>query len=103
MNLAQSKDAKVRATVALRTDLPMGMMISLSNDAKSAVRAALASSAGVSRVATVISRLLEDKDSDVVSALASNPTVSTEIVQIIASDGPRGARKAANDRLALSV
>jgi len=103
IDLAQSKDAKVRATVALRADLPLGMMISLSNDPKSNVRAALASSSGVSRAATVVSRLLEDKDADVVAALAANPTVSVEIVRLIASDGPRAARKVATGRLAVAV
>ena len=91
--LSASKDVRVRELLATRADLPMGVMITLAQDDKPSVRAAMASNVGVVRVPSVIQSLARDRADAVALALVRNPAVSSDTVEVIASLR-RGAVKA---------
>jgi hypothetical protein len=83
--LSASKDARVRELLATRTDLPMGVVITLAQDDKSSVRREIAANAAVARVPSVIESLGRDRDDAVASAIVHNTAVSNDAVEVIAS------------------
>lgn len=99
MDLVRSKDVSARVAAAGRADAPLGALIAFTQDPKPEVRAAVASNPGIGRTTTVIARLADDKNIDVVRALIDNPSVPHEAVEKIAADGPKAARGYAQARL----
>src|SRR5680860_377079 len=65
INLASSRDASIRESVAARPDAPISALIVLAQDSKSKVRRALAANSAVARAVSVQGMLAADKDSDV--------------------------------------
>ncbi|WP_291379971.1 hypothetical protein [Demequina sp.] len=100
INLASSRDASIRESVAARPDAPISALIVLAQDSKSKVRVALASNQAVARVESVLGMLVADKDADVGIALATNPAAPTETVRRLLDHGKKSVRNAAAERLA---
>lgn len=97
--LATSKDAKIRESLAARTDAPLSVLIQLAQDGKSRVRETLAANPAVGNSASVLGLLSADKDADVVLALATNPAVPETTVRALLDHGKKQVRKAAEARL----
>lgn len=85
MELAASKDPATRANLAGNTELTTGLIITLSQDQKAAVRRAVAANSAVVRVASVVEALARDKDVSVVTALIRNSHVGDDVVEVIAA------------------
>lgn len=100
INLASSRDASIRESVAARPDAPIGALIVLAQDSKSRVRRALAANAAVARAESVQGMLMADKDSDVALALASNPATPDATLRRLLDYGKKSVRTTAKERLA---
>ncbi|MCB2412535.1 hypothetical protein LGT39_06690 [Demequina sp. TTPB684] len=100
INLASSRDASIRESVAARQDAPISAMIVLAQDSKSKVRYALASNPAVVKAQSVLGMLAADKDTDVGIALAMNPATPLDTLRTLAEDGKKGVRKLAAERIA---
>ncbi len=98
-NLATSKDAQIRESLAARPDAPFSVLILLAQDKKSAVREALAANPAVGIAASVLSILAGDKDTDVVLALVANAATPVDTVRALIDHGKKSVRKAAEARL----
>ena len=98
-NLATSKDAKIRESLAARPDAPFSVLILLAQDSKSNVRKALAGNPAVGIAVSVLSILSSDKDADVVLALVENAVTPVETVRALLDHGKKTVRKAAESRL----
>lgn len=96
--LVSSKDAKVRLSLAARPDAPLSALIHLAQDSKSGVRKALAANPALARVQTVVTMLCEDKDLDVLIAVAQNPAVPAAWVSALRDHPRRQVRDAAAAR-----
>ncbi|HZJ39801.1 MAG TPA: hypothetical protein VFD20_02470 [Demequina sp.] len=99
INLASSRDASIRESVAARPDAPISALIVLAQDSKSKVRRALAANSAVARAVSVQGMLAADKDSDVVLALAINPATPDETLRRLLDHGKKSVRNAAEERL----
>lgn len=99
INLASSRDASIRESVAARPDAPISALIVLAQDPKSKVRRALASNAAVARAESVQGMLVTDKDADVALALAANPATPHAALLRLLEHGKKSVRKAAQERL----
>jgi|SRR5680860_786780 len=99
INLASSRDASIRESVAARPDAPISALIVLAQDSKSKVRRALAANSAVARAVSVQGMLAADKDSDVVLALAINPATPDETLRSLLDHGKKSVRNAAEERL----
>lgn len=100
INLASSRDASIRESVAARPDAPISALIVLAQDSKSKVRRALAANSAVARAVSVQGMLAADKDSDVALALAINPATPDETLRSLLDYGKKSVRNAAEERLA---
>ncbi len=98
-NLATSRDAKIRESLAARPDAPLSVLILLAQDSKSNVRKALAANPAVGIAASVLSILAADKDTDVVLALVENAATPVATVRALLDHGKKNVRKAAQSRL----
>ncbi len=98
-NLATSKDAKIRESLAARPDAPLSVLILLAQDSKSNVRKALAANPAVGIAASVLSILAADKDTDVVLALVENAATPVATVRALLDHGKKNVRKGAQSRL----
>lgn len=99
INLASSRDASIRESVAARPDAPISALIVLAQDSKSKVRRALAANSAVARAESVQGMLVTDKDSDVVLALAFNPATPVATLRRLLDHGKKSVRNAAQERL----
>jgi len=98
-NLATSKDAKIRESLAARPDAPLSVLILLAQDSKSNVRKALAANPAVGIATSVLSILANDKDGDVVLALVNNVATPAVTLRVLLDNGKKNVRKAAEARL----
>lgn len=98
-NLATSKDAKIRESLAARPDAPLSVLILLAQDSKSDVRKALAANPAVGIATSVLSMLSTDKDADVVLALVENRATPATTLRALLDHGKKSVRKAAESRL----
>ena len=98
-NLATSKDAKIRESLAARPDAPLSVMILLAQDSKSNVRRALAANPAIGIATSVLSILAGDKDTDVVLALAENAATPAVTLQVLVGHGKKNVRRSAEARL----
>lgn len=103
INLASSRDASIRESVAARPDAPISALIVLAQDSKSKVRRALASNPAVARAESVQGMLLNDKDTDVALALASNPVTPAATLRRLLDHGKKNVRAVAQERLTQSM
>lgn len=94
--LGQSPSAVVRAAVAARSDCPLGLQIAFVEDRSLDVRVTLASNP---YAGPVLGRLAEDKHTEVVDGVVSNPSTPAEVLVALAGHRNRAIRKAAGDRL----
>jgi len=101
LGLATSRDAKIRESVATRSDAPLSVLIHLAQDSKVSVRLALASNPGIATMASVIDLLAADKDHDVVLALVNNTSISVTRLAQLSDHSKKRVRQAFTDRLAL--
>ena len=99
LQLATSKDAKIRESLASRQDAPLSALIQLAQDGKSRVREALAANPAVGGAASVLGILADDKDADVVLALVANPAVPIGTVRSLLNHGKKNVRQAAEARM----
>ncbi len=99
INLASSRDASIRESVAARPDAPISALIVLAQDSKSKVRRALAANSAVARAVSVQGMLATDKDSDVALLLAMNPATPDETLRRLLDYGKKSVRNAAEERL----
>lgn len=97
--LATSKDAKIRESLAARRDAPLSALIQLAQDHKSRVREALAGNPAIGGAASVLGILAADKDADVVLALVKNDAVPVSTVRSLLTHGKKGVRQAAEARM----
>ena len=98
-NLATSRDPKIRESLAARPDAPLSVLIQLAQDSKSDVRKALAANPAVGSSVSVLSILSNDKDSDVVLALVANPATPLATLRVLADQGKKSVRRAAEARI----
>ncbi len=98
-NLATSRDATIRESLAARPDAPFSVLILLAQDKKSAVRQALAGNPAIGIAASVVSILAADRDTDVVLALVENAATPLDTVRTLVDHGKKSVRKAAEERL----
>jgi hypothetical protein len=98
-NLASSKDAKIRESLAARSDAPLSVLICLAQDSKSSVRKALAANPAVGVATSVLAILSTDKDADVVLALVENAATPADTLRVLLDHGKKSVRKAAQSRL----
>ncbi len=103
INLASSRDASIRESVAARPDAPISALIVLAQDSKPKVRRALASNSAVARAESVQGLLVADKDTDVALALASNPATPDATLRRLLDYGKKSVRLAAEERLASAL
>ena len=99
INLASSRDAIIRESVAARPDAPISALIVLAQDSKSKVRRALAANSAIARVESVQAMLVVDKDSGVALALATNPATPDAALRLLLNYGKKSVRNAAKERL----
>lgn len=99
LNLASSKDAKIRESLAARPDAPVSVLILLAQDSKSPVRRAVAANPSVGVAMSVLSILASDKDADVALALVENPATPADTVRQMLDHGKKNVRRAAEARL----
>jgi len=99
LNLASSKDAKIRESLAARTDAPLSVLIRLAQDSKSGVRTTLAANPAVGVAVSVLAILASDKDADVALALVANPATPVTTVRALLDHGKKSVRRAAESRL----
>ncbi len=99
LNLATSRDVKIRESVAARTDAPMSVLIHLALDAKTSVRVALASNPVIATMVSVIDLLAADKDIDVLVALVSNDAISASRLAHLGEHAKKRVREAFEMRL----
>jgi len=99
LNLASSKDAKIRESLAARTDAPLSVLIRLAQDSKSNVRTALAANPAVGVATSVLAILASDKDADVALALVANPATPVTTLRALLDHGKKSVRRAAEARL----
>jgi len=98
-NVALSKDAKIRESLAARPDAPLSVLIRLAQDSKSSVRMALAGNPAVGGAFSVLSILAGDKDTDVALALVSNAATPVGTLRTLAEHNKKNVRRAAQARL----
>jgi hypothetical protein len=98
-NLASSKDAKIRESLAARPDAPLSVLICLAQDSKSNVRKTLAANPAVGVATSVLAILGADKDADVVLALVENAATPAATLRVLLDHGKKSVRKAAQSRL----
>lgn len=98
-NLATSKDAKIRESLAARPDAPLSVLILLAQDSKSKVRVALAANPAIGAATSVLSLLSNDKDADVVLALVQNVATPVASLRGLLDHGKKAVRQAAESRL----
>jgi len=98
-NLATSKDANIRESLAARPDAPLSVLILLAQDSKSVVRKALAANPAVGIAASVLSILSTDRDTDVVLALVENAATPVGTLRTLRDHGKKAVRRAAESRL----
>lgn len=99
LSLSTAKDAKIRESLAARTDAPVSVLILLAQDSKSGVRAALAANSAVGVASSVLAILAGDKDADVVLALVANAATPVDTVRALLDHGKKNVRRAAEARL----
>lgn len=102
INLASSRDASIRQSVAARPDAPISALIVLAQDPKSKVRQALAANSAVARAESVQGMLIADKDADVALALVANPATPQAALLRLLEHGKKSVRNAAQERLSNS-
>lgn len=98
-NLATSKDANIRESLAARLDAPLSVLILLAQDSKSVVRKALAANPAVGIAASVLAILSTDRNTDVVLALVENAATPVGTLRTLRDQGKKAVRKAAESRL----
>lgn len=98
--MARSDEAKVRATVAERTETPLTALLRLVEDPAPAVRAGLARNPRVDMPEEIHLALMRDKAPEVVHALIRNPHVPDSIIAKLARSRHRDYVHAARQRLA---
>ncbi len=96
LRLGSSENAVVRATVAARSDCPLGLLIALVDDRSLDVRVALA---GNPQAGSVLGRLAEDKHAEVVQEVVANPSTPTEVLVALAGHRNKEIRTTAGNRL----
>ena len=97
--LSSSKDARIRESLAARTDAPVSVLILLAQDSKSSVRKALAANPAVAVANSVLGLLATDKDTDVVLALVENEATPAATLRTLLDHGKKNVRAAAEARL----
>lgn len=80
IELAGSRSPEVRSALAAQASTPIGVLVMLSHDRRSGVRAAVASNPSVVVSASTVRRLAQDADLHVVRAVAANPAMQWEPV-----------------------
>ena len=100
MALVQSKNVEAKVAAAGRQDAPMGALIAFSQDRKVEVRVAVAKNVGIARSTTLGAALVADRAVEVALALVENPAIDDSLIGQIATEGHKGARAAATERLA---
>ncbi len=100
MEFASHRDARIRETIALRPDCPMGVLATLAFDGDRGVRRAVAASP---RIASAIAaELATDRDQEVLKTLARNAATDGATLRTLAghrrSEVKRLARKALDAR-----
>jgi len=97
--LAHSEEAKVRAAVAERVDTPLTTLVRLSTDVAPAVRAGVARNQRIDIPLELREDLAQDKSTEVVFALISNPAVPNALIGKLARSRHREIAAAARKRL----
>ena len=82
--LARSEEAKVRAAVAERPDMPLTTLLKLAQDPSPAVRAGVARNPRVDIPLELHRELASDKSPEVVFALIENPQVPDSVIAKLA-------------------
>lgn len=95
--LASSKNVLVRAAIAARPDLPLGLMVTLAHDRATEVRGAIAANPTAS--APIMEHLVTDRHVPVLEALLSNPALPPALVEKLAFHRKAEVRAAAAARL----
>ncbi len=95
--LAQSRNGDVRATIASRDDVPLGLQAALAQDEVTEVRSAMAANAHTVR--SVLDYLRSDKNKAVLASLLANPSTPFSIVDSLAFHRRAGVRRLAIARL----
>lgn len=98
--LARSTEAKVRATVASRSNTPLTSILRLLTDESPAVRAGVARNQREDMPAEIWQDLAGDKAHEVISALIANPTVPDSIIAKLGRHRTKDYSAAARKRLA---
>lgn len=93
LELAESRNALVRAAVAGREDCPFGLMATLAHDFHADVRAALARNPRL--LHSVLEYLARDKSVDVLLALTQNPATGLDILDPLVGHRKREVSRAA--------
>ncbi len=83
LRYASHRDARIRETIALRPDCPIGVLATLAFDADRSVRRAVAASPRI--IAAIATELLQDRDREVLHSLARNPRTDAATLEILAS------------------
>ncbi|WP_084106003.1 hypothetical protein [Demequina sp. NBRC 110056] len=81
VQLAASRNALVRATLAASRETPIGVLIHLSTDEHASVRAAVAGNPAVATSVTTVRRLATDPSRPVRDALMMNASVPGSLVR----------------------
>lgn len=100
LNLASSKDARIRESLAARPDAPVSVLILLAQDPKAGVRRALAANPAIGVATSVLAILSSDRDADVVMALVANEATPVSTLRSLLDHGKKNVRRAAEARLA---
>lgn len=95
--LASSKNTLVREAIAGRTDLPLGLMVTLAHDKATEVRAGIA--ANPTATQTILEHLVADRHIPVLEALLGNPALPPALVEKLAFHRKSEVRAAAAARL----
>ncbi len=99
VSIVVSKDSAAREAAAKREDAPVAALVSFAQDSKAAVRLAVASNSAIDRATSAAAILAEDRSTDVVRALMDNPATPKSVLSMIADNGPRSLRRAAQELL----
>ncbi len=99
LTFAAHRDARIRETIALRPDCPMGVLATLAFDSDRTVRRAVAASP---RMASAIAdALATDRDQEVLKALARNPLTDEETLRRLEGHRRSEVRRIARQALAV--
>ena len=98
LDLGSSGNVIVRAAIAVRSDCPLGLMVSLAHDYSPDVRVAVAGNPRALR--SVLHYLAADRSVQVVLAVIANPSLPEDILEELAFHKKSEVRDAASERIA---